>query len=280
MKKIIFPEGNDQRILEAVELLSKKICKCIIIGNKEEIFGKIKVNENIEIVDSKKLGEKDRNLFGVEMVKNNEADAMISGADSTTAEVLKPAFKLLKKKNVKSSGVFYMKKGNKEFLIADCAVNTEMNSEILADIIIETNETAKILGMIPRIAVLSYSTKGTAKGKSVDEVKNAVKISIERNPELIIEGEIQADVAVSKIIAEKKCPTCKVKGDANILIMPDLNCGNICHKLLEHLGGYKCVGPIIQGLQKPINDLSRGCKTEQIVELAKITLKQINIDKN
>lgn len=305
-KSIIFPESREERNLKAIEvILKEKTCRPILIGKESELMKLaaeqgLKINwDKVRIIDNtdpdilKKYTDelvkirkdkgmtpeqaaelvKDANYFGVMTVQLGGADGMISGAASATADTVRPALQIIKTKEKfhKVSSIFFMLLDNRLLLFADCAINVEPNSHDLADIAIDTAETAKRFQIIPKIAMLSFSTKGSAKHPDADKVKEAVALIKDRRPDLIVDGEMQVDAALVPDIAKKKCPDSQIQGDANVLIFPDLEAGNIAYKLVERLAGAKAVGPILQGLNKPVNDLSRGCSYRDIADLAAIT---------
>lgn len=215
----------------------------------------------------------DYNYYGVMVVAAGDADGLISGADSASHETLRPALQIIKTKEKfhKVSGFFFMVLENRLLLFADCMVNIEPNSLELAEIAIDTAQTARRFGIEPRIAMLSFSTNGSAKHPNVDRVREATQMVRHKHPEFLCEGEMQVDAALVPEICARKFPESKIMGTANILIFPNLEAANIAYKLVERLGGAQAIGPILQGLTKPINDLSRGCSSEDIVHLAAIT---------
>lgn len=280
--RIVFPETFDERVKQAVKkILKEKTAIPVLIDMKrekyrrkkyaEELF-QLRKDKGLTLKEAQKLMS-DYNYFGVMMVKMDEADGMISGAHSSTADTLRPALQIIKTKEQfhKVSGFFFMVLEKRLMLFADCAVNIEPDAHGLADIAIDTAETAKKFGITPRIAMLSFSTNGSIKHPSVDRVKEAVKIVNYRRPDLVCEGEMQVDAAIVPSVCARKFPNSRVFGNANVLIFPDLNSANISYKLVQRLAGAQAIGPIIQGLQKPINDLSRGCSVDDIVNLAAIT---------
>lgn len=311
-KKIVLPEGNEERILKATEIVLKEgLAEIVLIGNRLEIEQRAKdldVNiQEAEIIDpqnseytgkyaeeffelrkekgiSKEIATskiKDMNYFGTMMVHMDDADGMVSGTIHPTGDTILPALQIIKTKEPfhKVSGVFFMVLNDKLLLFADCAVTIEPNSRELAEIALDTAQTAIRLGVEPRIAMLSFSTNGSAKHPFVDKVSEATKIVKSKNPNLIIDGEMQVDSALVPDVCERKFPTSSLKGDANVLIFPDLQSGNIAYKLVERLAHAKAIGPILQGLQKPINDLSRGCSVNDIVNVIAITVCEAqNID--
>jgi phosphate acetyltransferase len=305
-RKIVFPESSDERILKACEIvLKQKIARPILLGNPKEVLEKAKkIGVNIkgfEIVDplkSEKLEDyaktlyeirkkkgvsieeagrllKDDLHFGAIMLQKNDADGMIGGASYSTANTIRCAFRIIgtKKGIGKASGAMIMIKDNMMFLFADCAVIPNPDSDDLAEIAelsIKTYES--IFNKKAKAGMLSYSTTGSGKGESVEKVRKAVKIASRKG--LNVVGEIQADAALIDDVCERKCPQIKCREKINAFVFPSLDSGNISYKLVERLGGFRAVGPILQGLKKPMNDLSRGCSVEDIVDLAAITVVQ------
>ena len=221
--------------------------------------------------------------LGCLMIKAGDADGEVAGARGTTADTIRPAFQILKTKPGVSivSGAFLMITPAKQLgengilVFADCAVNPCPNAEELAQIAISTAETARsLVGIDPRVAMLSFSTKGSAKHELIDKVTEATRIALELAPELEIDGELQADAALIPTVAEKKAPGSSVAGKANVLVFPDLQAGNIGYKLVERFSGADAIGPILQGIAAPVNDLSRGCKVQDIVQMVIITANQ------
>ncbi len=303
---ICYPEALDERTLKAMEIILKeKTAKPILIASHREVEARIKELglkldiDRIRIIDpaNKEIREryidelfrlrkdkgmtkdeaaelmKDPNYVGVMAVHLKEADGMISGAVGTTAMTARPALQIIgtKEKFHKVSGLFFMIFENRLLLFADCAITPDPNSHDLADIAIDTAETAKRFGLTPKIAMLSFSTNGSAKHPMADKMREATALVKDRKPELMIDGEMQVDAALVPWIGKQKFPGSKVQGDANILIFPDLNAANIAYKLVERLAGAKAIGPMLQGLQKPVNDLSRGCTAQDIADLTAIT---------
>ena len=217
------------------------------------------------------------------MIKNGDADGEVAGANNATGDVLRPAFQFVKTKPGISvvSGAFIMILKNNEFgengmlVFADCAVSPDPNERELAEIAVATAHTTRaIAGMEPRIAMLSFSTKGSASHELVDKVVNATKIAKEMDPSLRIDGELQADAAIVDMIGKKKAPGSTIAGKANVLIFPDLQSGNIAYKLVQRLAHAEALGPVLQGMAAPINDLSRGCSVSDIVNMIAVTVNQ------
>lgn len=303
---IAYPEALDPRTLEAAGIVLKDgTAKPLLITGRKELEAKIKkfgtkldpdavqvldpadrdmqeryVEELFRLRQSKGMTRdeaaelmKDPNYIGVMAVHLKEADGMISGAVGTTAMTARPALQIIgtKEKFHKVSGLFFMIFENRLLFFADCAITPDPNSHDLADIAIDTAETAKRFGIEPKIAMLSFSTNGSAKHPMVDKVKEATLLVKDRRPDLMVDGEMQVDAALVPWVGKQKFPDSKVQGDANILIFPDLNAANIAYKLVERLAGAKAIGPLLQGLAKPVNDLSRGCSAQDIADLSAIT---------
>ncbi|PIS39169.1 MAG: phosphate acetyltransferase [Candidatus Nealsonbacteria bacterium CG08_land_8_20_14_0_20_38_20] len=299
MKKIVFPEGEDERIIEAAKILKKeKIAEPVLIG-KNKI-------ERIEVINPETSEDKEqfaqelskitgypsqisRNIilnplyFGAMALKLGKVDGMVGGCVFTSAEFIAVSKQIIGLKEGISvpSSFFLMEipdyKGgeNGKLIFSDASVNIDPTPEELADIAITTGNTAKdFFGWEPRVALLSFSTHGSASHLLVDKVVKATKIARKKAPEMAIEGELQADAALREDVAKRKMRKIgKVVGNANILIFPDLNAGNIAYKLVNILAGARALGPILQGFRKPLSDLSRGAKVEEIVEIIKILTK-------
>ncbi|MBA3064184.1 phosphate acetyltransferase, partial [Candidatus Woesearchaeota archaeon] len=234
----------------------------------------LRKNKGVSLDDAKKM-LKNELYFGTMMLHCNDADGLIGGASHSTSETVRAAFQIIKtKKDVKKvSGAMIMIKDEKVLLFADCAVIPNPSSDELAEIAMLSIKTFEALfDKKAKAGMLSYSTTGSGNGEDVDRVKKAVKIA--KKCGLNVVGEIQADAALIEDVCEKKCPQINCGENINVLVFPSLNSGNISYKLVERLGGLRAIGPILQGLKKPMNDLSRGCSVEDIVDLAAITVVQ------
>lgn len=306
-KRIVFPEATDERILKAVEEIAHtNLAHPILIGRSTTIKNlakklKIKIPwGKIQIIDpnNKKLHNKyaeelfmlrkkkgltkkeafkllkDVNYFSSMMTYMNDADGMITGATHPTAYSIHPVLQIFKtrEKFHKVSGIFFMVLQKKLLLFADTAITIEPNSHDLVDIAIDTAETAKMFGIKPKIALLSFSSKGSANHPLITKIREAVSMIKFKRPDLIVEGELQVDAALVPQVAKRKCPNSVIQGDANVLIFPDLQAANIAYKLVERLAKAHAIGPLLQGLQKPINKLSRGCNWQDIVNVTAFTV--------
>lgn len=306
--KIVFPEGKDPRILEAaIRHKEDGLLIPIVLGDKGLIqkvadennlkLGDLQIidpnyDENFNLLvekfvearkgkatkmDAEYLLKKDNNYYGVMLVKAGLADGMVSGAIGTTGDTIRPALQIIKTVPGISrvSGIMIMIGPNGEqYVFADTAVNITLESQEMAEVAIETAYTAKSFGIDPKVALLSFSTKGSARHDLVDKVSKATKKAHEIDPNVPLDGELQFDAAIDPITAKNKAPKSEVAGHANVFIFPDLQAGNIGYKIAQRLGGYKALGPILQGLKSPVNDLSRGCSAEDVYEIAIITASQ------
>ena len=304
---IVLPEGSDERILKACEILRRrKVVDITLLGNEEEIRRQIDRLglrlEGIPVVDpSRSEGRKafaelylemrkhkripmdvawdtmgDVSYFGTMMVQQGITDGMVSGAAHTTQQTIRPAFEIIRTQPGRSivSSVFFMCLEDRVLAYGDCAINPDPNPEQLADIAISSAETARQFGIEPRVAMLSYSTGESGKGEDVDKVREATRIARELRPDLKIEGPIQYDAAVDASVARTKMPDSEVAGRATVFIFPDLNTGNNTYKAVQRSAGAVAIGPVLQGLNKPVNDLSRGCTVTDIVNTVAITAIQ------
>lgn len=305
-KTIVLPEGNDIRIVEAASrLYDGGSVKPILLGNEAEV-NQVAMDANINIAGItiiepesapyfEELAEKfvecrkgkvtleqareqlkDVNYFGTMLIFTGRADGLVSGAAHSTADTVRPALQIIKTKPgiSRTSGAFIMMKGEERLVFADCAITVAPTAQELAEIAIESAKTAQSFGIDPRVAMLSFSTKGSAVTPETEKVAEAVKIAQALAPNLPLDGEFQFDAAYIPEIAAKKAPDSIIKGDANVFVFPSLEAGNIGYKLTERLGGYEAIGPILQGLNAPVNDLSRGCSADDVYKLALITAAQ------
>ena len=293
---IILPEGEDERVREAAKILKKEgIIEPIVLTDGEEIEGVKTINvqdyDITEMVDAfverrkgkidaegaKKLVLEDKNYFGTMLVYMKKASGLVSGACHSTANTVRPALQIIKMKKPfkKTSGVFVMMKGTERYIFTDCAINIAPTSEDIAENAIISYDTAKSFGIDePKIALLSFSTKGSASSEEVDKVANALKLIKEQAPELVVDGELQFDAAFVPKVGETKAKGSPVAGHANVFVFPSLEAGNIGYKIAQRMGGFEAIGPILQGLNSPVNDLSRGCSTEDVVALSYLTAAQ------
>jgi len=283
--------GNPEEIkAHAAKLGLKNISKALIINPKAHDKKDHYIDMMVELRKSKGMTREEASkliedplYLGVLMIKNGDADGEVSGADHSTGDVLRPAFHYVKTAPGISvvSGAFIMILPDKEFgengviIFADGAVHPNPNEKELAEIAIASANTARaIAGFEPRVAMLSFSTKGSAKNEMVDKVVNATRIAKEMAPDLQIDGELQADAALVEAIGRSKAPGSTIAGKANVLVFPDLNSGNIAYKLVQRLAHAEAIGPVLQGMAAPINDLSRGCSVSDIVSMIAITSNQ------
>lgn len=305
-KRIVLPEGSDDRILQAAAQLSGGgFVEPVLVGKKDEVAQKavdLGINlDHVDVIDPATYPEfdemvasfverrngkateeqaremlLDENYFGTMLVYMGKADGLVSGAAHSTAETVRPALQIIKTQPgiKKTSGVFVMVREDEKYVFADCAINISPDSQDLAEIAIASAETAEMFEIDPRVAMLSFSTKGSAKSAETDKVVQAVKIAKEMKPELALDGEFQFDAAFVPSVAETKAPDADIKGDANVFVFPNLEAGNIGYKIAQRMGNFDAVGPILQGLNKPVNDLSRGCDTDDVYKLVVITAAQ------
>ena len=309
--RIVLPEGEDERVLTAaIDLQQSDYVTPIVLGNKANIETLAKDKglsiDGLEIIqpDSSdlkadlvaKFVERRKgkateeqaqellnnvNYFGTMLVYAGKADGLVSGAAHSTADTVRPALQIIKTKPgvSKTSGIFFMIKEDQQYIFGDCAINPELGASDLAEIAVESAKSAQSFGMDPRVAMLSFSTKGSAKSDDTEKVSEAVqlaqeKVEAEGLSNVVIDGEFQFDAAIVPEVAKKKAPGAKIQGDANVFIFPSLEAGNIGYKIAQRLGGFDAVGPVLQGLNSPVNDLSRGCSSEDVYNLSIITAAQ------
>ena len=319
IKTIILPESNDIRVLKATQqILKEEFADIILIGNREQI-NKLAKENNLDIskakivdpktsnkfssyansfyelrkakgmtLDKAKEMMKDNVYFGMMMVKQGDGDGLVSGACHSTADTLRPALQILKTApGTKLVSAFFLMVvpnceygENGAFVFGDCGLNPNPNADELSEIAISSAESFRTLVQKePKIGMLSYSTFGSAKSELVDKVVEATKLLKEKRPDILSEGELQLDAAIVPSIAKSKAPNSDVAGNCNTLIFPDLNAGNIGYKLVQRLAKAEAYGPLCQGIAKPVNDLSRGCTSEDIVGVIAITAVQAQNNK-
>lgn len=314
--KIVFPEGNDERIVKAAARLAQDdLSDPIILGTKEQVESILNANqmslpENIEIIDPKTYPEEqfnemlqaflDRrngkntaeqgrewlrnvnNYFGTMLVYMKKADCMVSGASNPTGDTVRPALQIIKTKPgvSKTSGSFIMTRndGKETYVFADCAINIDPSAQDLAEIAVESIKTARLFDIDPKVAMLSFSTKGSAQSLEVAKVMEATQIAQKLAPNEMIDGELQFDAAFVPSVGESKAPGSKVAGHANVFVFPDLEAGNIGYKIAQRLGNFTAIGPILQGLNQPVSDLSRGASEDDVYQVGIITAAQTTME--
>lgn len=307
--RIAYAEGHDRRVLgAAVRLKVDDLVDPVLVGDPEKIAALAKENrwslDGIEIFDPRSYPEFDEMVeafldrrkgkhteeearkllvdnayFATMLVYMGKADGFVCGADYPTGDTVRPALQIIKTKpGVKlTSGAFLMvspEENGQRLLFADCAININPDAEALAAIAVESAKTAKMFGIEPNVAMLSFSTKGSAASPEVDKVVQATALAKEMDPDLNIDGELQFDAAYAAAVGKQKAPGSPVAGKANVFVFPEIHSGNIGYKIAQRLGGYQAVGPILQGLNKPISDLSRGCVEEDVYKVSIITANQ------
>lgn len=304
--KIVLPEGDDPRIIEATARLHQEnIVVPVLLGNSDKIHqaaSELKFDlDGVEIIDpdnypdfdkmidsfverrkGKNTAEqaqtmlKDPNYFGTMLVHMGIVDGLVSGAAHPTGDTVRPALQIIKTKPgvSRTAGSFIMQKGDDRLLFTDCAININPDAQELAEIAVEAANTAKIFDIEEKVALLSFSTKGSAKSPEVDKVVEATRIAHELAPDLDLDGELQFDAAISPVVAKTKIPGSKLGGNAKIFVFPDLEAGNIGYKIAQRMGGYEAIGPILQGMNKPISDLSRGANADDVYKVSILTAAQ------
>ena len=308
--RIVFTEGWDPRVQEAaIKLVENNIVVPILLGEPEEIEACAKENgfdvSNIQQMSPKSFDKMEEmatkmvelrrgkldmetckkmlqhtNYFGTMLVQMGYADGLLGGATYSTADTVRPALQLVKTApgNALVSSCFLLVKGNQQYIMGDCSININPNADELVEITMQTAHTAKQFGIDPKVALLSYSSMGSAKGECVAKMTEA-SLRLKRMPiDFEIDGEMQFDCAVSPEVAALKAPGSKVAGHANTFIFPNLSSGNIGYKIAARLGGWEAIGPVLQGLNAPINDLSRGCTAQEIYKMAIVTAAQKFLD--
>ena len=307
-KTIVFPEGQEPRIFRAaIRLKNDGLVVPILLGKVDEIkqnaenegvdlgdielidpntYPEDKFAEMVEAFVERRKGKntkeqaetmlRDVNYFGTMLVYMDKADGLVSGAIHSTGDTVRPALQIIKTKPgvSRTSGAFVMVKGDERYLFADCAININPGAQELAEIAVESANTAKIFDIDPQVAMLSFSTMGSAKSDEVTKVQEAVKLAKELAPNEKIDGELQFDAAFVPVVAKQKAPESEVAGHANVFIFPELQSGNIGYKIAQRLGGFEAIGPVLQGLNKPVSDLSRGSVEEDVYKVAIITAAQ------
>lgn len=307
-KTLVFPEGEDVRIQgAAIRLAAEELVKPILLGNKSEIEATAAANnfdlsgvqivapaeypadareKMVDALVERRNGKTDAataskwledvNYFGTMLVYLGVADGMVSGATHPTGDTVRPALQIIKTAPGSSriSGAFVMQRDDERYIFADAAINIDIDAQTMAEIAIQSANTAKVFGIDPKVAMLSFSTKGSAKAPQVDKVAEATLLAKTAAPELAIDGELQFDAAFVESVAAAKAPESEVAGHANVFVFPDLQSGNIGYKIAQRLGGFEAIGPVLQGLAKPISDLSRGANEEDVYKVAIITAAQ------
>lgn len=307
-KTIVFPEGQEPRIFRAaIRLKNDGLVVPILLGKVDEIkqnaenegvdlgdielidpntYPEDKFAEMVEAFVERRKGKntkeqaetmlRDVNYFGTMLVYMDKADGLVSGAIHPTGDTVRPALQIIKTKPgvSRTSGAFVMVKGDERYLFADCAININPGAQELAEIAVESANTAKIFDIDPQVAMLSFSTMGSAKSDEVTKVQEAVKLAKELAPNEKIDGELQFDAAFVPVVAKQKAPESEVAGHANVFVFPELQSGNIGYKIAQRLGGFEAIGPVLQGLNKPVSDLSRGSVEEDVYKVAIITAAQ------
>lgn len=306
--KIVFPEATDVRILgAAIRLKADDLVDPILIGNEQEVLNAAtqrglatngltivdpanydKFDEMVASFVERRKGKVtedqartlllDANYFGTMLTYMGIADGMVSGAVHSTGDTVRPALQIIKTKPgvSRTSGAFLMVRGRdqEKYLFSDCAININPDAQALAEIAVESAKTAELFDIDPKVALLSFSTKGSAASEEVTKVAEATRIAKELAPQYPIDGELQFDAAYVSAVAQQKAPNSDVAGNATVFVFPEIQSGNIGYKIAQRLGNFEAIGPILQGLNKPISDLSRGCNEEDVYKLTIITAAQ------
>lgn len=307
-KTIVFPEGEDPRVLgAAIRLKKDQLVEPVVLGNQEAVEKVAGENgfdlTGLQILDPATYPAEDKqamhdallerrngkntpeqvdqmlediSYFATMLVYMGKVDGMVSGAVHATGDTVRPALQIIKTKpgSHRISGAFIMQKGEERYVFADCAINIELDAPTMAEVASQSAETAKLFVIDPKVAMLSFSTKGSAKGDMVTKVAEATKLAKEANPDLAIDGELQFDAAFVPSVGELKAPGSDVAGHANVFIFPSLEAGNIGYKIAQRFGGFEAIGPVLQGLNAPVADLSRGTDEEAVYKVALITAAQ------
>ncbi|MDF7636738.1 phosphate acetyltransferase [Leuconostocaceae bacterium ESL0958] len=305
---LVFPEGQDERVVQAaLDLAAADLVAPILLGSEAQvaaaaagrslaavtIIDPATVAESeqaamIETIVERRNGKTDEataqrwlqdvNYFGTVLVEMGQAEGLVSGATHPTGDTVRPALQLIKTApgSKRISGAFFMQKGQQRFVFADCAININLDAQTMAEVAVQSVATAQLFGLDPKVALLSFSTKGSARGDMVDKVQEATALAKEMAPALAdrIDGELQFDAAINQTVAAAKAPDSSIAGEANVFIFPSLEAGNIAYKVAQRLGDFEAYGPILQGLAKPVSDLSRGASQQDVYQVAIITAAQ------
>lgn len=305
-KTVVLPEGDEPRTIEAAAICAERgIARCVLIGNPEEIQRiasqqGVTLGEGVEIIEPETARERyvapmvelrrhkgmtevvareqleDNMVLGTMMLAQGEVDGIVSGAVNTTANTIRPPLQLIKTAPGSSlvSSIFFMLMPDQVLVYGDCAINPDPNAEQLADIAIQSADSAAAFGIEPKVAMISYSTGSSGTGSDVDKVREATRIAKEKRPELVIDGPLQYDAAVMPNVAQSKAPNSPVAGQATVFVFPDLNTGNTTYKAVQRSADLISIGPMLQGMRKPVNDLSRGALVDDIVYTIALTAIQ------